>query len=355
MIMKDLGMRLNKLFSQYLPLLLLLSLACQRPADGGKSRKEAPLSTIAFGSCNRQNLPQPLWTEILSQRPQLWVWLGDNIYGDSEDMAVLEEKYQQQKQQPAYARLAETTRVIGVWDDHDYGVNDGGKEYPKRVESQRLFWDFIGEPSNSPRRQQQGVYSAHTFGPAGKQVKVILLDSRYHRDSLHQAVLNGVKTNLPNETGDLLGEEQWQWLERELRNSPAQLHLIGNGIQVLPEDHRFEKWANFPTSRQRLLDLIASTQAKGVILLSGDRHIAEVSRMQHPGIPYPLFEITSSGLTHTQKAPATPEVNRHRVGEVVFQLHYGLLSIDWNGSQPQVQVKIKGEGDATFLEQFITF
>ena len=345
----------NKLFRQPLLALLLLSFACQRPeVGGGKSRAEAPLTTVAFGSCNRQTLSQPLWIQIQQQQPQLWVWLGDNIYGDTEDMAVLEQKYQRQKQQPDYQQLTQTTPVIGVWDDHDYGVNDGGKEYPKREQSQQLFWDFIGEPADSPRRRQQGVYSAHTFGPAGQQVKVILLDSRYHRDTLHQAVRNEVKVNLPNETGDILGEEQWAWLEKELRDSPAQIHLIGNGIQVLPEDHRFEKWANFPQARQRLLDLIASSQAKGVILLSGDRHMAEVSKIEHPGIAYPLYEITSSGLTHTQKEPATPEVNRHRAGDtVVYHLHYGLLLIDW--AHQQVDVQIKGENDATYLNQTIHF
>lgn len=346
----------NTPLRQFLLMLLLLSMACQRPeAVGGKFREEPPLTSVAFGSCNRQNLPQPLWGEILGQQPQVWVWLGDNIYGDTEDMAVLEEKYRQQKQQPDYAQLAASTRVIGVWDDHDYGVNDGGKEYPQREESQRLFWDFVGEPSSSPRRQQRGVYSAHTFGPAGKQVKIILLDSRYHRDTLHQAVRDGVKVNLPNETGDVLGEEQWAWLERQLRDSPAQVHLIGNGIQVLPEDHRFEKWANFPQSRQRLLNLVSATQAQGVILLSGDRHIAEISRLEHPGIAYPLYEITSSGLTHVSKEPTVPEVNRHRVGEMVARLNYGLLSIDWRENQPRVEVRIKGESDATHLTQTIRF
>ncbi len=335
---------------------LLLSLACQRPEAGaGKFRAEAPLTTVAFGSCNRQNLPQPLWPEVQKQRPQVWVWLGDNIYGDSEDMAVLAEKYAVQQQQPDYAQLASSTRVIGVWDDHDYGVNDGGKEYPQREESQQLFWDFVGEPADSPRRRQRGVYSAHTFGPPGKQVKILLLDSRYHRDTLHQAVQQGVKVNLPNETGDVLGEEQWAWLEQELRNSPAQVHLIGNGIQVLPEDHRFEKWANFPRSRQRLLNLIASTKAPGVILLSGDRHHAEISRIERAGIPYPLYEITSSGLTHVTKEPTAPEVNRHRVGEVVNRLHFGLLTLDWSQKRPLAEVKIKGENDATYLTQTIRF
>lgn len=347
---------MNTFLRQALLALLLLPFACHRPeTGGGKFRSEAPLTTVAFGSCNRQDLPQPLWSDILQQRPQVWVWLGDNIYGDSEDMTVLAQKYQQLQEQPGYASLAGNSRLIGVWDDHDFGLNDGGKEFPKREESQQLFWDFIGEPVGSPRRQQRGVYSSHTFGPAGKKVKVILLDGRYHRDSLHQVVRDGVTVNLPNQTGDILGEEQWAWLEQELRDSPAQLHLIGSGIQVLPEDHRFEKWANFPRARHRLLNLIAATRAKGVILLSGDRHIAEVSRINHPGIPYPLFEVTSSGLTHTWKPPIVPEVNRHRVGEMVARLNYGLLSIDWRGSEPRVRVQIKGEKDATYLDQPIRF
>ena len=69
-----------------------------------EARCGEPLTRIAAGSCNRQDLPQPLWDSILQFQPQLWVWLGDNIYGDTDDMVVLAEKWAEQKKKPGYSR-----------------------------------------------------------------------------------------------------------------------------------------------------------------------------------------------------------------------------------------------------------
>lgn len=333
------------LLLRVLPLLFIVA-ACQQPAT--KTVQE-PVDTIAFGSCNRQDLPQVIWPAINQNNPDVWVWLGDNMYGDSDDMAVLKQKYDMVLQEPGYQQLVAKAKITGTWDDHDYGLNDGGKEFTMREQSQQLFWDFIGEPADSPRRKQQGVYSSHTYGPEGKQVKLILLDSRYNRDSL----LRVNRVYQINQTGDVLGEEQWKWLENELRNSKAQIHIIGNGIQVLPEDHAFEKWANFPAARQRFLDLIAATQAPGVILLTGDRHIAEISKMELPGLNYPLYEVTSSGMTHVYSG-ANSEPNRHRVGDLVNKLNFGVLQFNW-GEKVRVEMQIKGVDNEIYLSESVVY
>jgi alkaline phosphatase D len=325
-----------------LPLLLVLTSACKKPLEATNVK---PVETIAFGSCNRQDLPQVIWPAVNQNNPDVWIWLGDNIYGDSENMDVLKQKYDMVLQEPGYKQLQANANIVGTWDDHDYGLNDGGKEFKMREQSQQLFWDFIGEPANSPRRKQQGVYSSHTYGPEGKQVKVILLDSRYNRDSL--ARIN--KVYQTNYTGDMLGEEQWKWLENELRNSKAQINLIGNGIQVLPEEQVFEKWTNFPASRKRLLDMIAATKAPGVILLSGDRHIAEISKTELPGMSYPLYEVTSSGMTHVYSG-GNVEPNKYRVGELVNKLNFGVLQFNW-GDNVQVEMLIKGKDNETYVHE----
>jgi alkaline phosphatase D len=297
--------------------------------------KESEVTTIAFGSCSDQKRPQPLWDDIVSDKPQVWIWIGDNIYGDTENMDTLKAKYDKQKSNPVYQKLMQSTSVIGVWDDHDYGVNDGGKEYPRKKES--------------PLRKQEGAYSANTFGKKGHGVKVILLDGRYFRDPLKK---NG-RDNVPDPSGDMLGEAQWKWLEQELTTSDADAHIIGCGIQFLPEEHPYEKWANFPTARKRLLDLLAKTKPKGVILISGDRHIAEVSKVQVPGLGYELFDITSSGLTHVSKPHEEP--NNHRVGEMVAKLNYGLITYHWDSKPLKVTVNIKGDSLSTYLTQEIKF
>jgi len=264
------------------------------------------------------------------------MWLGDNIYADTDDMEVMRQKYTQQLLNDGYRRLRASVPVIGTWDDHDYGTNNAGKQYPRKVESQQLFLDFLGVPATDLRRTRQGVYTSYIYGPIGKQMKVLLLDTRFHRDD-------------PDATGDVLGAEQWRWLEAELRSSTAQIHLIVSSIQVLSEEHKYEKWGDFPQARRRLLRLLSDTGIPGVILLSGDRHFAELSRLEEPGVGYPLYEITSSGLTHSWQQPP-PESNRHRIGERWTELNFGLIIIEWSAS-PVITLQVRDRNNVIRLEQ----
>ena len=327
-------------------LLLGLVLHLSRPAALAQTKKEL---TVAFGSCNRQNLPQPMWGAISQEKPDLWIWLGDNIYGDSEDMTVLKAKYDQQLEQPDYKAFRAQVPVIGTWDDHDYGRNDGDKAYGPKKESQQLALDFLQEPAASPRRQQEGIYAAYTYQVGRKKIKVILLDDRYHQDALQK---DSTKAYIPNTTGDILGEAQWQWLQNQLATSDADAHIIGSGIQFLAEQHPYEKWANFPAARQRLFSLLASTKAKGVLLVSGDRHIGEVAKITLPGVAYPVYEITSSGLTHSA-TNNTSEVNKYRVGPLVNQKHYGVFRFQEKGKKLLATVQLKGEVGKVFYTEEI--
>jgi len=283
------------------------------------------ISRLAFGSCNRQSKPQPIWQGIEAFEPQVWIWLGDNIYGDSEDPAVLEAKWKEQKSKPEYQPILESAEIIGTWDDHDYGINNGGKDFAIKEKAQELFLDFFDVPADSPRRKQEGVHWTHTFGPDGKRIAVILLDIRYFRDE-------------PKTDGDILGEPQWTWLEEQLDESDADLHFICSGTQIIPVDHRFEKWSDYPKSRARLLDLIAKYDVPGVIFLSGDRHIAEISKLPPGPVDYPIYEVTASGMTHFwNNFPG--EKNTHRVGEVFADYNFGTAEIDWE--TPAVTLAIR--------------
>ncbi|MEM6723677.1 MAG: alkaline phosphatase D family protein [Bacteroidota bacterium] len=295
------------------------------------------LGTIAFGSCNHEYDQQPMWDFILQENPDLWIWLGDNIYGDSEDMSVLQAKYDQQLDNPDYQTLYRQVPIIGTWDDHDYGVNDGGKEFPQREASAELMMNFLNVPADAPQRQRPGTYSRYTLGTDSQLVKIILLDARYFRDELVQKG-RGYGANA---TGDILGEAQWTWLAEELANSTAQVNIIGSGIQMIPEQHRFEKWANFPTARKRLLELIVSSKIANPILISGDRHIGEISKLDIQGDDSPIYEITSSGLTHSYEK-AKGEKNRYRISELIGEKNFGLLHLDWSGDQVQIKTQLKG-------------
>ncbi len=310
----------------------------------------APLQSISFGSCNNQAKPQPMWQFVRQNNPQLWIWLGDNIYADTKDMKLMRFKYVRQKGNREYQKLLNDCKIIGTWDDHDYGVNDGGSEYPKRAESQQLMLDFLDVPADSPARKRPGVYQTYTYGEGAQKVKVILLDTRYFRDSLKILGKGMDKRCLPNIKGDILGEAQWKWLEAELTNSDAAMHLICSSIQVIPEQHRFEKWANFPEARGRLFNLLLQTQPKRVVFLSGDRHIAEISRFDLEGLESPLYEITSSGITHTWREKREEE-NRYRLGELIIRRNFGVMQINWSDGVPRIIAEIRGLGNELFLQQ----
>ncbi len=309
------------------------------------------LQTIAFGSCAHQDKDTSLWEDIAAQQPDLWIWLGDNIYGDSENMDTLKAKYERAANKPGYMQLCATTPVIGIWDDHDYGVNDGGKEFAKKDSSKLLLLDFLQVQPDNPVYRHSGAYQSYVYGSGDRQIKVILLDTRYFRDTLERTPRGTDNRYIVNETGDILGEEQWAWLEQELTNSPAAIHLIGSSIQVLHEEQWFEKWANFPTARKRLLDLLVKTNPANPILLSGDRHIGEMAQMEVTGLSLPLLEITSSGLTHTWREDFG-EANRYRLGETyVMQLNYGLIQVDWDNRT--VTVELRGNGGAIWQSHTI--
>lgn len=288
-----------------------------------------------------------MWSDIAAQKPDLLILSGDNIYADTHDMKKMKEEYDLQKYSETYQSLIKNVPVIGIWDDHDYGVNDGGKNFSGKDESKALMLDFLDVPKSNEVWKHKGAYNSYTYGSGSRKIKVILLDGRYFRDTLMADTLTSARY-LPNKTGDILGEAQWKWLENELATSDAAINILVSGIQIVAKEHDFEKWANFPTSRQRLLDMLVKLKPKGTFILSGDRHIAEISKMDLPGLPYPLYDLTSSGLTHTWEKE-WPESNKYRVGQLVIKKNYGLLNINWSKEAPTVTFEAKGHNDSTFL------
>jgi alkaline phosphatase D len=308
--------------------------------------KPAGTFRVAFGSCSKQDKPQGIWKSITACQPDIWIWLGDAIYARNEDVVSMANHYVLQKANPDYQALARQTRIIGVWDDHDFGTSKAGKKFLHKRESQKLYLDFIGEPLDSPRRHQEAIYASYMFGEEGRQVKVFLLDVRSDCDD-------------PGPYSDLLGNAQWAWLERELNGSRAQVNLVCSGSQILPVDQPYDKWANYGISRQRLISLIQSSRVPGVILISGDRHLAEISLLQGPETNYPLYEVTSSGLTHTVafwwhlRNLFKDEKNRYRVGQQLPDLNFGTIDINWSPGPGQITLEVHDRSGAERLKQVV--
>jgi len=298
---------------------------------------------IAFGSCNNQVLPNVLWNEILKNKPDVWIWGGDVIYTTAEDIAVMQKDYQKQKRNPEYADFIKNVEVIGTWDDHDYGLNDGGKENSKKAEAQTLFLDFIDTDKTDKKRAQEGVYFAKDYAIDNKIIKIIILDTRYFRTALTPDDLSR-KRYKPNAYGEgnMLGKVQWEWLANELQNSKASFNIIVSSIQFLSSEHGYESWGNMPHERDKLVNLIKSTKAKNTIILSGDRHLSEFSKKEENGLAYPLIDFTSSGLTHSY-SNFQGEPNKFRVGKVVSEKSFGILK--FNFLKNKVTLQMRGENN----------
>jgi alkaline phosphatase D len=287
---------------------------------------------IAFGSCIDQNKPQPIWDTILASKPDMFIFGGDNVYASDPPFSLskLEKAYAALAANPGFAKLRQSVAHLAIWDDHDYGKNDAGAEFADKQVSKDAFLKFWKIPVADPMHQRDGVHHAQITGAPGQRLQIIMLDVRWSRSPwkpTDQRDVPGRERYVPDASAEktMLGEAQWQWLEAQLRE-PADLRLIVSGIQVVTDGHGWESWSLFPLERQRLYQLISTTQANGVVFLSGDRHIGAL--YAEPGIgPYPMFEMTSSGMTHAWAG--AKEAGPNRLGELVTENHFGLIDVDW--------------------------
>ncbi len=338
---------MNHFIRAFLSLTFVIMVGCKAPSDSVTKPSTTTLKssdfTIAFGSCNDQKRPNVLWNAVLEHQPDLWIWGGDNIYSDTDDMLKMKADYEKQWSDENYQKLSASTKILGTWDDHDYGLNDAGADYAKKKESQQLFLDFMGVAQTDARRSREGVYHSEVLIHQKGSIKIILLDTRYFRTALTEdnESKRRYKPNSDKE-GTVLGSEQWKWLENELKSSKADFNIIVSSIQFLSDAHGFETWGNFPHEVNKLKALITASQAKGVLLLSGDRHISEFSRTSVEGLDYPLVDFTSSGLTHAY-TNYSGEPNPYRVGEVVYEISFGLL--EFNFETKEIKMEMRGKNN----------
>ncbi|GHF25047.1 hypothetical protein GCM10017044_19780 [Kordiimonas sediminis] len=318
------------------------------------------VSRILFGSCAHQDKEQPIWGPINALEPDLFIMLGDNIYGDTRDMKLLSSKYQKLADKPGFKELRGRTPLIATWDDHDYGENDAGYDYPMKEQSKELFLDFFEEPEDSPRRRKDdGIYTSYMYGEGDTAVQVILLDLRWNRTPISHVSAKEAKRRdqmgfgpyvpLLDPSSTILGEKQWQWLEAELQK-PARLRVIGSSLQFISTFPGWEAWSLFPRERQRLISLIDQTQADGVVFISGDTHWAEIS-CQTEKCPYPLYDFTSSGLTETWHN-MSPNVYR-LPGCLYTEANFGVIEIDWTVPDPHIVLQARDVNGRPIFEKSI--
>jgi alkaline phosphatase D len=320
----------------------------------------APLSykpvKILFGSCLHQDKPQPIWHAMNQEQADLFVLLGDNVYGDTEDMAELEGKYAKQWATSGMQNMLANTTTIGIWDDHDFGENDAGREYSQKEASRQIMLDYFNVSKNSPRRTRaDGIYTSHILTQADTKVQIILPDLRWNRSPIESVGhLKYILSKAPNNLGPyvpskdklttMLGETQWQWLEQQLQQ-PADIRILATSLQFLPEFSGWESWANFPHERQRFLALLDKYQIDNLVIVSGDTHWSELSQIKRTNGKQ-LWEMTASGLTEEWKQVSP---NKHRVGGSYAKANYGVVEL----SGQQLKMSIKDVSGSIVMSQII--
>ncbi|MCE3295876.1 MAG: alkaline phosphatase family protein [Crocinitomicaceae bacterium] len=317
---------------------------------------------IAFGSCAHQDDSLLIFNRVVSHKPDYFVFLGDNIYGDTQDMDTLQAKYDKLASKPTFQALKQSTKIMATWDDHDFGWNDVGCHYDCKRDSKDIFLKFFEEPTTSSRWDREGIYTSYMYAEHGKTIQFILLDERTFRSDLplvKEEDMGQLNTdgrffyfldyNLsthPDST--MLGEEQWLWLEKELMKK-ADVRIICSGTQFGISYNGYEAWANFPLEQERMLALIRKTRAEGVLFISGDVHYAEISRLKVPDT-YPIYDVTSSGLSENWKFAAP---NTNRIEGPVMDHNFGLITLNWASEIPLIKMEIWDKTDNQRLEYTI--
>ena len=323
------------------------------------------VTRILVASCFNEETEDTLaLSTIAAEEADLFLMIGDNVYGDMNGRAYLNNQATLDELRESFSELAEREAFQAVrakhpmmvaWDDHDYGANDAGREFPFRRLAERIherFWGLENEDAGA----WPGTYYARSFGPEGQRVQVIMLDTRFFRSPLtptDEWGKKGKERYVPSasEGQDMLGNDQWTWLENQLQD-PADLRLIVSSIQVLPTDgHGFEAWSRLPAEQERLYSLISETEAEGVVFVSGDRHTAFLYK-DEAALPYPAYELTASSL-NASFAETSAEMDRAQIGAGYALQNFGAIDIDWNSGT--VRLAIKSDTGDTVSEVAVPF
>ena len=307
---------------------------------------------LAFGAGANQRVYNPMWRSVASYHPDAFVWLGDVVFPAEDDSLSLQRAYAQQGSQRAYRGLKSIgIDVIGTWDNRDYGGGAAGADYPHKERNKQALLGFLEVDEKAAVCSRPGMYQTYTYGHQGLKVQVILLDTRWFRSSLSPNQPWGYQ---PAQEGTVLGTAQWRWLERILAATTADLVVVVSAIQVIPSDHPWEKWANFPQERRRLLDALAACKAPGILILSGNRNHAELSSMVWGPRRRTLYEVTTGGMTQVNNR-SKGEVNTYREGPLVLKRNWGLLEVNRHKGFLWVDVDVRGASDSLFMRRSLFF
>jgi alkaline phosphatase D len=297
--------------------------------------KDAAELSIAIGSCFFLADADPtypgqdygggfeIFQAIAEKRPDVMLWLGDNLYLQQPDLFdphSMAARYRRQREFEPLQTLLTATTHLAIWDDHDYGPNDSDTSYVFKGETLKLFTRYWPNPTFG-LPDVPGAFGAARYG----DVLFFLLDDRYYRypDRWPEG---------PDKT--MFGARQLEWLKQALVSAPRNaIKIVAGGSQFWSRPNRFEGWHQFATERRAFAEWLDTQRIDGVLFVSGDRHFSELLKIDRAGA-YPLYEFTSSPLTSRPPArlDAVERDNPDIVpGTLVLKRQFGLIRVSGPG------------------------
>jgi len=286
-------------------------------------RTDPPDFKVALGSCayiNEPGMDRPgnpygggygIFDHIADLRPDLMLWLGDNVYLREPDWGSwtgILHRYTHTRSLPDMQRLLRSTHHVAIWDDHDFGPNDGDGSFVNAAYTRRAFELFWPNPTF-------GVPSADgiTTMFSWNDIDFFLMDDRTFR----------VPPSMRTATGTILGKAQIDWLIQALKYSKAPFKLVAIGGQFLSDAAEFENYATCPTERTEIIERIHAEGITGVIFLTGDRHFTELTALPSED-GNTLYDLTVSPLTSATYDPSGKN-SLSVPGTVVAKRNFGVL------------------------------
>lgn len=315
-------------------------------------RKPAPEFSFLTGSCSYFNEPvfdrpgtpygkdSSIFNVMAKEKAAFMLWLGDAWYTREVDYFSewgLWYRASRDRSTPILQPFLKSMPQFAIWDDHDYGPNDIGKNYILKDASRKVFNSYFCNPSSG--ENGQGIYTMTSWGDAD----LFMTDDRWWRsaDKLKDSV-NGK----PNPGKRMLGEQQMEWLKNSLLYSTATFKIIVVGSQVLNPVSPYDTWWNFPAEYNELMQFLEEYRINGVVFLTGDRHHSEIIKVNRPGT-YPLYDITVSPLTSGTHSFGGPEKNNpYRILGIDEKQNYGKFSFSGKRGERKLTVTyygLKGE------------
>lgn len=320
-------------------------------------RHPAPDFKILTGSCAYINDPQydrpgkaygggyEIYDPMTAEAAEMMIWLGDNLYfreADIQSPAGMAMRYWTDRAFPPLQKFLQSTRQIAIWDDHDYGANDSDSSFVLKESALRLFENYWANTAYG-LPETPGVFTQCTLNDAD----FFLLDDRWYRDADAAPLSRGKQ---------MFGKLQMDWLKNALLSSRAHFKIIAAGGQLFNDDDAYEGWNLYPEERQDFMDWLQNNPIKGLLFLSGDRHISELMRRTRPRYSgkhdYPLWELTSSPLN---SSPARGDANPYRVpGTLVEARNYCSIAFLGKGRDRHLLLSCKSTAGKVLWEHQIS-